>query len=78
MSDDAVNRDFDTIDGSGLREVEIKQLRLLLERDRARRRYAQKLRYYVGWLSLGATTLVAGNQLGLLDWIAGLIVRWRQ
>jgi hypothetical protein len=77
MSDDAVNRDFEAIDDAPLREPEIKQLRLLLEQDRARRRFVQKLRRYSGWVTFGLASLVAGNQIGFLDWLAGLIIRWR-
>jgi len=77
MSDDAVNRDFSVIDDAPLREVEIRQIRLLLEQDRARRRLVQKMRRYAVWVTFGLSSLAAGNQLGVLDFIAGLIVRWR-
>lgn len=77
MSDDAVNRDFSVIDDAPLRQAEIKEFRLLLERDRARRRLAQKLRRYAVWVTFGMTSLAAGNQMGVFDLIAGIIVRWR-
>ena len=78
MSDgDGGGRDFDAIDDAPLRDVEIKELRLLLEEDRARRRFVRKLKFW-GWgLTTGATALVAGKQIGFLDWIAGLIIRGR-
>ena len=75
MADD--NRELDSIDDAPLRDVEIQELRLLLEQERARRRLSRKMKYWLTWISLGGTTLVAGNQLGVLDMIAGMFVKGR-
>ena len=76
-ADEEAALDFAAIDDSPLREIEIKHVRLLLERERARRRYVRKMRRYAFWLGVGTPTLLALQQFGIVDLIAGLIVRWR-
>ena len=77
MNDGGPDRDFEIIDDSPPRPDEMREFRLLLEQNRARRRFAAKMKRWVTWLTLGLSGLAAGSQLGLIDWVAGFFVHWR-
>jgi len=69
--------DYEQIDNSPLRADENRALRLLLEKDRARQRWCRKMRFYLGGGAIGLGAIEAGHQLGLFDFLAGVIVRLR-
>ena len=70
--------DDNGMDGSELRESERKAFRLLLEKERARERLVQKIKFWVPLMTAGTTGVVAAHQSGFIDWIAGMLIRMKQ
>lgn len=69
--------DLEEIDGGPLREPENRALRLLLEKERARERLAQRIRFWVP-VGAGMTVVIgAASQVGFIDWLAGILIRMK-
>lgn len=69
--------DYEEIDGAPMREAENRAIRLLLEKERARERLVRRLKFWTPIMATGTTGFVAAQQAGLIDWLAGILVRMK-
>jgi hypothetical protein len=70
--------DLEEMDGGPLREAENRAIRLLLEKDRARERLAQRIRFWVPVMAAGFAGAAAASKVGFIDWLAGVLLSVKQ